>query len=102
MPKTTSEDLLTVSVRLTPGVVAQVEAIANGQGQSVNRILRRMIEDSLSLMGLPKPITEVLYEDQKALGMSRDDPRDYLIHLLTLRYRDLITAAAGSRRLSKR
>ena len=96
MPKTTSEDLLSLSVRIPPAIAKQVEGIAERQGLSVNRIMRRMVEDALNLMGLPGPIAETLHKDIRALGLDAEDPRDYYVYLLTCRYRDLLTGAVSS------
>ena len=95
MPKTTSEDLLSLSVRIPPAIAGRVEEIAVRQGLSVNRIMRRMVEDALNLMGLPGPIAETLQKDIQALGMDAEDPRDYYIYLLTCRYRDILTGMAS-------
>ena len=58
--------------------------------------MRRILEDHLSLMGLPGPMVEVLDAEIARLGLDTQDPREYLRHLLTLSYRDLLTARVES------
>lgn len=54
---------------------------------TANNVIRQLVEDTRSFYGLPDNIREKLDADAERLGKTR---RDYMIHLLSLRYEQLL------------
>jgi len=75
---------------------------------TTNGLIRQLIDDAMTLFGLPAPVLEILQEDAKSKGISLDsyqDCRDYLIRLLMLRYDSLVRGdnkMSGSSRAEER
>ena len=65
---------------------------ADSQGISTNDFVVRTVEDLRSAFGLPPTMSEALEEDRKALHLGQ---RDYVMHLLTRRYEQLLTNKPG-------
>ena len=88
MPKTSGEVKTfpqTIPFRLEQAVWLKDEAKQIG---SVNEAVRRCIEDARTFYGLPAMQVEKLEADMRSRGMDR---RDYMKHLLALRYEAIIT-----------
>jgi hypothetical protein len=63
-----------------------------GTDLSLNDFIVRAVEDIESWFGLPRLMVVSLEADRTALGLSR---RDYVMHLLTRRYEQLLTHKPG-------
>ncbi len=95
MPRSdTSTDMLGLSIRLKPADLDLLESVAKKEGIAMARLVRQMVEDSLHLMSLPKPIAEVLEGDMAEQGMSTTYCRNYLVLLLTQRYGQILAERA--------
>ncbi len=92
MPKTTTADVFQITLRLSTKVAAWLKNLSETRRESVNDLLRQVVDDAHSLYGLPMTIVQALDDDAKALGMER---RDYLMHLLALRYNQIVREGVG-------
>ena len=89
MPKTSSssgKDTLTTTVRLPASDVGWLGARAESDRRSVNDLIRQWVVDYRTFYRLPDNIRKVLEDDAKALDK---DIREYIIHLLGIRFEDL-------------
>jgi hypothetical protein len=103
MPTTPPEDLVMFSLRIPWRIAQLIEATANHRQIMRARLCRRVFEDAFGFFGVPAPMAEVLQADCKALGHNPEDPREYFVHLLTLRYADILTGKVDiSGRTSKK
>jgi hypothetical protein len=93
MAKQTSSEFVLVSCRFPPDLYTWVKDEADTRTWSVNEFVRRTMDDSRLLFGLPKEIVDTLNSDRKSMGLSW---REYVMQVLTLRYREL--ASEGKRR----
>ncbi len=87
MPKTSGEVKFfpqTIPFRLEQAAWLKDEAKEIG---SVNEVVRQCIEDARAMYSLPGMLVEKLEADARARGMDR---REYMKHLLALRYEALI------------
>ena len=63
-----------------------------GTNSSLNEFLAQLAEDVRDFYGLPAVMRAALTADQKALRLSH---REYMMHLLTRRYEQLLNRQAG-------
>ena len=90
----TSTDMKGLSIRLRPADLELLETVAKKEGIAIARLVRQMVEDSLHLMSLPKPIAAVLEGEMAEQGMSTTYCRNYLVLLLTQRYGQILADRA--------
>ena len=99
MPKTpVRDDYFAQSFRFTPEQTATIKEEAKRLG-STTAFVRELIDDYRSMFGLPRIQVEVLEADMKNLKISTH--REYIRHLLALRYQSLLEDRAADRK-SKR
>jgi hypothetical protein len=65
---------------------------ADAEGISTNDFVIRCIDDLRRTFGLPRTMADALEEDRRALHLNQ---REYLQHLLTRRYEQLLTNKPG-------
>ena len=95
MPKTPGrDDYFAQSFRFTPEQAATIKEEAKRLG-STTALVRELIEDHRTMFGLPNIQVEVLQADMKSLKI--ETPREYVRHLLALRYRALLEERARSK-----
>lgn len=100
MPKTPArDDYFAQSFRFTPEQTAVIKEEAKRLG-STTAFVRELIDDHRTLFGLPTIQVEVLQADMKNLKIPR--PREYVRHLLALRYRTLLQERATRSKSGKR
>jgi len=92
MPKTASEDLELVSMRFPAVLLKKVRTEAEQNRMALAHEARTAFE-TFYLVGLPPPMIEMIEEDRKALGLSR---QAYFLSLLDSRYRALLAKGAGA------
>lgn len=83
------------SIRFAVAQVRWLRQEARTRGISVNAVVRRLLDDHLTLFAAPPTMREVLERDRRALDL---DPVGYLQELLTQRYRELIRAEVEAAR----
>ena len=91
MPTPSPDDLVLFSLRIPFRITQWIRAAANGRQIQRARLCRRVLEDASHFFGFPAPMAEVLKKDAQALGHDPEDPREYFVHLLTLRFADILT-----------
>lgn len=100
MPKTPArDDYFAQSFRFTPEQAATIKEEAKRLG-STTAFVRELIDDHRTMFGLPRLQVELLETDMKNLRIS--SPREYIRHLLALRYQSLLEERAADRRSHKR
>jgi hypothetical protein len=100
MPKTPArDDYFTQSFRFTPEQTATIKEEAKRLG-STTAFVRELIDDYRTMFGLPRIQVEVLEADMKSLKISTH--REYIRHLLALRYQTLLEERATGARSSRR
>ena len=100
MPKTPArDDYFAQSFRFTPEQTATIKEEAKRLG-STTAFVRELIDDHRTMFGLPRLQVEMLEADMKSLNIS--SPREYIRHLLALRYQTLLQEGATDRRAKKR
>jgi len=100
MPKTPArDDYFAQSFRFTPEQAAILKEEAKRLG-STTAFVRELIDDHRTMFGLPRIQVEVLEADMKNLKISRY--REYVRHLLALRYQALLEKRAASGKPQKR
>ena len=100
MPKTPArDDYFEQSFRFTPEQAVTIKEEAKRLG-STTAFVRELIDDHRTMFGLPRLQVESLQADMKSLKIS--SPREYIRHLLALRYESLLRDRARSARSSKR
>jgi hypothetical protein len=100
MPKTPArDDYFAQSFRFTPEQTATIKEEAKRLG-STTAFVRELIDDYRTMFGLPRIQVEVLEADMKTLKISTH--REYIRHLLALRYQTLLEGRALSGKSSKR
>src|ERR1700682_3732922 len=100
MPKTPGrDDYFAQWSRFTPEQAATIKEEAKRLG-STTAFVRELIDDHRTMFGLPRIQVELLEVDMKNLKIQT--PRDYVRHLLALRYQTLLEERATSRRSGKR
>ena len=87
------------SFRFTPEQAATLKEEAKRLG-STTAFVRELIDDHRTMFGLPRIQVEVLEADMKNLKISTY--RDYVRHLLALRYQTLLQERAMSGKSRKR
>src|SRR5258707_7146964 len=92
MPKTFTSDMQGLSVRFPIEVMAWFKHHAEAKGEPVTEFLRRIVDDFRTLFGLPRSMVESLEADAAAMKMDR---REYLMHLITLRYQQILAHGPG-------
>ena len=99
MPKTPArDDYFAQSFRFTPEQAAILKEEAKRLG-STTAFVRELLNDHRTMFGLPPIQVEVLEADMKNLKISTH--REYIRHLLALRYQSLLEDRAADRK-SKR
>jgi hypothetical protein len=100
MPKTPArDDYFTQSFRFTPEQAAVIKEQAKRLG-STTAFVRELIDDHRTMFGLPSIQIEVLQADMKNLKIAT--PREYVRHLLALRYQKLLETRATRSKSGKR
>src|SRR5262252_1052241 len=100
MPKTPArDDYFTQSFRFTPEQAAILKEEARRLG-STTAFIRELIDDHRTMFGLPSIQVEVLEADMKNIKIAT--PREYVRHLLALRYQALLEQRATRSRSGKR
>ena len=82
-------DYLQQSIRFAPDQLAWLSSESKRTAQSVNAIVRQLVEDAQTFYELAPTMAETLEKDRLAMGL---DVRRYMQELLTQRYRDLLRA----------
>jgi hypothetical protein len=86
---------LPVSAKLPPDQVDWLHQQAR-TSESMTHVLRRLVDDARLLFGIPILMRDRLLADMEQEGIQ--DERSYVIHLLMLRYNDLLAGdLSGSR-----
>jgi len=65
---------------------------SDAEGISTNEFVVRCIDDLRGVFGLPRTMADALEEDRRALHLNE---REYLQHLLTRRYEQLLANKPG-------
>ena len=100
MPKTPArDDYFAQSFRFTPDQTATIKEEAKRLG-STTAFVRQLIDDYRTMFGLPQLQVDVLEADMKSLKLS--SPREYVRHLLALRYQNLLEERAAGAKSAKR
>jgi hypothetical protein len=100
VPKTPArDDYFAQSFRFTPEQAATIKEEAKRLG-STTAFVRELVDDHRTLFGLPRIQTEVLEADMKNLKIPTY--REYIRHLLALRYQALLEARAAGAKTGKR
>src|SRR6266852_2817383 len=100
MPKTPArDDYFAQSFRFTPEPAATIKEEAKRLG-STTAFVRELIDDHRTMFGLPRIQVEILEADMKNLKIHT--PREYVRHLLALRYQTLLEQRAAGAKSSKR
>jgi hypothetical protein len=100
MPKTPArDDYFAQSFRFTPEQAAILKDEAKRLG-STTAFVRELIDDHRTMFGLPRIQVEMLEVDMKNLKISTH--REYIRHLLALRYQTLLEQRAASGKSQKR
>src|SRR5262244_850598 len=100
MPKTPArDDYFTQSFRFTPEQTTVIKKEAKRLG-STTAFVRELIDDHRTMFGLPSIQVEVLEADMKNLKIAT--PREYVRHLLALRYQTLLEERATRPKSGKR
>jgi hypothetical protein len=95
MPKTPArDDYFAQSFRFTPEQAAILKEEAKRLG-STTAFVRELIDDHRTMFGLPSIHVKVLQTDMKSLKI--ETPREYVRHLLALRYQTLLEERARSK-----
>jgi hypothetical protein len=82
-----------LTIRITAEQLRYLQSPECGPGNP-NELIRRLIEDARTFLGLPAPLVERLASDAKQMGLdlSRyEERREYLANLCALRYEQLLT-----------
>lgn len=96
MPKTPArDDYFTQSFRFTPEQTAILKEEAKRLG-STTAFIRELIDDHRTMFGLPGIQVEVLEADMKSLKIGTN--REYIRHLLALRYQTLLEEGGSGRK----
>ena len=100
MPRTPArDDYFAQSFRFTPEQAATIKEEAKRLG-STTAFVRELIDDHRTMFGLPGIQVEVLEADMKNLKISTH--REYIRHLLALRYQALLERRATHGKSGKR
>ena len=100
MPRTPArDDYFAQSFRFTPEQAATIKEEAKRLG-STTAFVRELIDDYRTMFGLPGIQVEVLEADMKSLKIPTH--REYIRHLLALRYQALLEQRATHGKSGKR
>jgi hypothetical protein len=100
MPKTPArDDYFAQSFRFTPEQAAIIKEEAKRLG-STTAFVRELIDDYRTMFGLPRIQVDVLEADMTNLKLPTH--REYVRHLLALRYQTFLEERATSSRTGKR
>jgi len=100
MPKTPArDDYFAQSFRFTPEQAATIKEEAKRVG-STTAFVRELIDDHRTMFGLPRLQVEALEADMRSLKIS--SPREYIRHLLALRYQTILEQRAASGKSRRR
>jgi len=100
MPKTPArDDYFTQSFRFTPEQTAILKEEAKRLG-STTGFVRELIDDHRTMFGLPQLQVQMLEIDMKNLKLPSH--REYIRHLLALRYQTLLEEKSASGKSGKR
>jgi hypothetical protein len=86
--------MLGLSIRLRPADLDLLDTVAKTEGIARAQLARQMVEDSLHMMRLAKPIADVLYKDMERQNMAPPYCHDYLVYLCTKRYGEILAEQA--------
>jgi hypothetical protein len=86
--------MLGLSIRLRPADLDLLDTVAKKEGIARAQLARQMVEDSLHMMRLAKPIADVLYKDMERQNMTPPYCHDYLVYLCTKRYGEIVAEQA--------
>ncbi len=92
-PSNMGGGLSQLTIRITAEQLRYLQSPECGPGNP-NELIRRLIEDARTFLGLPAPLVEKLAAEAKAMGLdlSRyEDRRDYLARLCAFRFEQLVT-----------
>lgn len=81
------------SIRFAPERRTWLTDATRRSGESMNAVVRQLIEDAQTFFGLPPSVVALLQKDRAEMGL---DHRGYVRELLTRRYRDLLLAQFGA------
>ena len=100
MPKTPArDDYFAKSFRFAPEQAGTIKEEAKRLGSST-AFVRELVDDYRTMFGLPRIQVEVLEADMKNLNTSTQ--REYVQHLLALRYQTLLEERASGAKTSRR
>jgi hypothetical protein len=99
MPKNPARDYFAQSFRFTLEQPATIKGEARRLG-STTAFVRELVDDHRTVFGLPRIQVELLAADMKDLKISTH--REYMRHLLALRYQSLLEERAAVSKNSKR
>ena len=100
MPKTPArDDYFAQSFRFTPEQASTIKEEAQRLGRTT-AFVRELIDDHRTMFGLPRIQVEVLEADMKNLKISTH--REYVRHLLALRYQTLLEERVAGAKTGKR
>ncbi len=100
MPKTPArDDYFAQSFRFTPEQAATIKEEAKRLG-STTAFVRELIDDHRTMFGLPGLQVEMLEADMKNLKLPSH--REYIRHLLALRYQTLLEQRATTGKSGRR
>ena len=100
MPKTPArDDYFAQSFRFTPEQAATIKEEAKRLG-STTAFVRELIDDYRTMFGLPRIQVQVLEADMR--GLKAPSHREYIRHLLALRYQTILEHRVANSKSSKR
>ena len=80
------------SARFPVFLFGWIKKQVDGTDMSINEFIVRLASDVREWFGLPKTMVHAFESDREALGLSQ---REYLMHLLTRRYEQIVTSRPG-------
>ncbi|HLL56182.1 MAG TPA: hypothetical protein VK447_21645 [Myxococcaceae bacterium] len=92
-PSNVGGGLSQLTIRITAEQLRYLQSPECGPGNP-NELIRRLIEDARTFLGLPAPLVDRLASDAQQMGLdlSRyEERRDYLARLCAFRYEQLLT-----------
>jgi hypothetical protein len=94
-----SSDRSALSLYVDFGTAAWIKAQADSEEMGLNTWMRRLIDDFKNFYALPLSVVELLDADAKAMGdWSR---RDYIMHIIAQRYRQVADKGPGYEKRQK-
>ena len=93
MSRGPTEEVRLYQIRVALKPAAALEDEAKTEGKAVSHVLRRIVEDYVTLYGLSRSQFETLEADRKALKLDRPE---YFKELLDHRYRFVLANGPGA------